>query len=204
MNLPEQFCYLHDVDPSIKYDIKYASANNLIGRPIIGYQQNVCIVTNALGKALAGLQAELISENLELFVFETYRPTQAGADMLQWALDSEQIGNKKDYYPNIEKSDLYRLGYLIEYSAHSRGSTVDVTLVDSRSGQSLDMGTRFDFMDVLSQPNNESIGEIAFAHRQMLQTLMIKHGFLEIDTECWHFTLQDEPFPETCFNFPIA
>jgi D-alanyl-D-alanine dipeptidase len=190
--------------PSIQFDIKYATVDNLVGRPLDGYQKNICIVTEALGHQLALIQQELALENLALFIFETYRPKRAGTDLKQWANDSDQLGNKADYFPNVDKADFYQQGYIIEHSAHTRGSTVDLTLIDRITGVAIDMGTSFDFMDKLSHPDNLQIGQKAFANRQYLRQLMQRHGFTGIDTEWWHFTLNDEPFPDTYFDFPVV
>ena len=203
MLIPGDFDYLDTIDPSIKYDIRYASHHNLVGRTIAGYEKNVCIVSQTLGQTLRNIQAELKIHGLELFVFETYRPQRASNDLQQWGLDPEDQLNKKDYYPNINKADFSALGYINERSSHTRGAAVDVTLIQSATQTALDMGTGFDFMDPLSHPDNTSIAEPAYHNRQQLQTIMREHGFKGLATEWWHFSLIDEPFPETYFDFVV-
>ncbi len=202
--LPEGFVYLRDVDASIAYDIKYATKDNLLGRVVAGYQANVCICTLALAEALARLQAHLRSQNLALLVFETYRPEMAGTDVFHWTQDLSAQSTKAEYYPNVAKEDFYDLGYVVRQSAHTRGSTVDLTLVDLQTEQALDMGTPFDFMDSASHPADLTVSAQVYSNRQFLQQVMQEHGFNGIETEWWHFTLANEPFPENYFTFPVA
>lgn len=202
--LPEGFVYLETIDPSIHCDIKYATTDNMLGRVIEGYQANVCICTLALAQVLSSLQASLRQQKLALFIFETYRPQQASTDIAHWTQDLTAQTTKANYYPNIAKEDFYDLGYVVRESAHTRGSTVDLTLIELPAQQCLDMGTPFDFMDVLSHPTSLGVSAQAYANRQFLQQVMREFGFVGIDTEWWHFTLESEPFPETYFNFPVA
>lgn len=197
------FDYLANIDPSIQYDIRYATSNNLVGRKIAGYEKNVCIVSIALGEALKRLQADLKLQNLELFVYETYRPQRASDDLQQWGLDAKRQENKQLYYPNVNKAEFNALGYVNQHSPHTRGAAVDLTLLRNDNGQALEMGTRFDFMDPLSHPSCTDINDTAYANRQFLQQLMSKHGFHGLKTEWWHFNLLDEPFPERYFDFLV-
>ena len=203
MNLPKGFVYLDQVDCSIKFDIKYATADNFIGRPLAGYQANVCIVTQALAEVLSQIQAHIKKQNLELMIYEAYRPQQASEDILRWCQDLSGQANKAIYYPNVDKNELHRQQYIMQYSAHTRGSTVDLTLLDRTTGMSLDMGTRFDFFGELSHPDNKNIASAAYTYRQYLRTLMTQYGFSGIPTEWWHFTLDKEPFIDLSFDFPV-
>lgn len=202
--LPKNFVYLHDVTNEIAYDIKYASDDNLIGRPVRGYLANVCVLTSTLADKLITIQRQLAKDKLALYLYETYRPTQASEDISQWMIQVNDQKNKADYYPNIDKADFNDLGYIMPTSAHSRGSTVDLTLVDSDTLEPLDMGTRFDFMDPLSHPACQLVSDTAFGNRQLLRRIMYQHGFIGIETEWWHFTLLNEPYSDTYFNFPVV
>jgi D-alanyl-D-alanine dipeptidase len=203
MSLPEGFVYLHDYDSSIKFDIRYATHNNFVGRPLAGYAANVCIVSLVLAKVLSQLQVHLKAENVELMIYETYRPQQASEDIVRWCQDLLDQKNKVKYYPDVDKRNFHRQQYVMHRSAHTRGSTVDLTLLDRETGEVLDMGTRFDFFGLLSHPDNNDIAALAYENRQYLRNLMQQYGFTGIDTEWWHFTLDNEPFLDTYFDFLV-
>lgn len=212
--MPKGFVRLEDVSPGILKDLKYSTSNNIVGRPLRGYEANASIwLTEQAAKSLDQIQVYLQSyrfvpprkgQSLSLLVYDAYRPQMASDDFFKWAHDSD-MSTKGDYYPNIEKSDFFKLGYIAQRSSHSRGSTCDVTLVDTRDrvNRSLDMGTEFDFMDRLSWPTCEDVSEEIYENRQCLQKLMTSFGWQGIEQEWWHFTLQDEPFMNTYFNFPV-
>lgn len=202
--LPADFVYLHQVDSSIKQHIVYATDDNIIGQPLHGYKKQVCILTKQAAQALSSIQKELKEKHhYELFIFDCYRPTQAVDHFKTWSLDVSDQKNKTLYYPNIDKKDFFKLGYVAEKSNHSCGSTVDLTIIDSNTGKELDMGTRFDFMDPLSHPNNRDITPAQYDNRQLLKQIMKKYNFVGIETEWWHFTLQHEPYPQQYFNFVV-
>lgn len=201
--LPAGFAYLENFDSHIQYDIRYATDNNLVGRKLDGYKSNVCIVSTPLGQALKNIQSELQQQGLEIFVFETYRPQRASDDLQQWGLEKNEQHNKTDYYPNIDKTNFGALGYINQRSSHTRGAAVDLTIINSSTNKALEMGTRFDFMDPLSHPDNTDITKVAFKNRQFLQVLMKQHGFESLATEWWHFKLADEPFSECYFDFVV-
>lgn len=200
---PNEFVYLKKMNPTIQEEVRYYSANNFIGRPIQGYQKPVCILTKSAAMALLNVQSELKEKHLGLKVFDCYRPQMAVDDFSQWAHDPEDQKMKNAYYPHINKADLFKLNYLAFRSGHTRGSTVDLTIIDLHTNEPLDMGTPFDFMDPLSHPSCRLITSEQFKNRMLLQTLMIKFGFLPLKTEWWHFTLKNEPYPNTYFNFPV-
>lgn len=202
--LPNGFCYLDEVSPNILIDIKYATNDNFIGKKLPGYEAGCCIVTIAAAQALALMQAELEQQELGILVYDTYRPLRTVAFFYEWALDITDQKNKKEYYPNVNKKDFFALSYLGFPSSHCRGSTVDLTLVQLPTMQPLDMGTPFDFLDPLSHPSNTTVTEKQFQNRQLLQNTMKKYGFRGIETEWWHFTLIEEPFPDCYFDFPIV
>jgi D-alanyl-D-alanine dipeptidase len=153
------------------------------------------------------VQQELNQEGMGLKVFDGYRPQRSVNEFVRWSQDKQDQKMKAQFYPNVNKADFFKLRYVAEQSGHTRGSTVDLTIIDLKTHQELDMGTHFDFMDELSHPFNPAVGEIPYKNRQRLNQIMNQYGFIALtheDTEWWHFTLQNEPFTETYFNFPVV
>lgn len=207
MALPAGFVYLKEVDFSIIQDVKYFTDDNFIGRPIKGYEAAECILTQEAAQALSKLQQQLLSQHLSLKVYDCYRPQTAINDFIAWSKDASDQKMKKEYYPNVNKADFFKLGYIAENSGHTRGSTVDLTMIDLKTNKELDMGTHFDYMDELSHPFNRSVTSKQYQNRQLLNQAMTEYGFGSLtqhDIEWWHFTLKNEPFPDTYFNFPVA
>ena len=207
MALPAGFVYLKEVDSSIIQDVKYFTDNNFIGRPIKGYEAAECILTREAAHALSQLQQQLLSQNLSLKIYDGYRPQTAVDDFIAWSKDASDQKMKKDYYPNVNKADFFTLGYIAEKSTHTRGSTVDLTLVHLSANDKpveMAMGTHFDFMDELSHPLNSNIGEKEKNNRLFLRSIMQQAGFEPYDKEWWHFTFKNDPYPDTYFNFPVA
>lgn len=203
MALPEGFVYLKDVEPSIQQDLKYLSDDNFLGRPVKGYIEPKCILTVEAANALKQIQAELKPQGLGLKVFDCYRPQTAVNDFITWSEDASDQKMKARYYPHIDKKDFFTLGYAGKKSSHTRGSTADLTIIRLDDNSELDMGTVFDFMDPLSHPNNKDVSKTAYENRMKLADLMIKNGFDPYPLEWWHFTLVNEPFPDTYFDFLI-
>lgn len=204
--LPKKFVHLKDIDASIMQDIKYFTKDNFVGRPIDGYEVDSCVLTDAAAHALMTLQLKLIPQSLSLKVFDGYRPQRAVDHFIKWSKDPADQLMKSEYYPRVNKADLFKLDYLAEKSSHSSGSTVDLTLVqlfDDRPPCELDMGTQFDFLDELSHPFSDDVTPEVKQNRLMLRQLMEEAGFIGIRTEWWHFTLKDEPFPDTYFDFVV-
>lgn len=197
--IPNGFCSLDD----IPFDIRYATHNNFMGRPIAGYTANKCIVSNAVADALSLAQEKATVADYSLIVFEAYRPLKAVEDIVQWSLNTDSK-NKDRFYPDIDKSTLFDQGYIALRSTHTRGAAVDVTLVDPITKEELDMGTEFDFFGSTSHTLSEHVSPTAKNNRQLLLTIMESSGFINYDKEWWHFTLKDEPFPNTYFDFDIA
>jgi D-alanyl-D-alanine dipeptidase len=197
--LPNHFVYLQDIDPTIVQDIRYFSDNNFIGRLIKGYQKASCILTKHAALALSSVQKTLKQQHpqLTLVVYDCYRPQTAVDDFIAWSQDKSDHKMKAKYYPNVDKADFFTLGYVAAKSAHTRGSTVDLSI------QSLDMGTHFDFMDPRSHHGSTDITEQQTYNRLILKHLMEKNGFKPYHTEWWHYTLINEPYPDTYFNFPV-
>ncbi len=196
--LPANFVYLSDVGPGIKQDIRYYSTHNFIGKRIAGYQAPRCILTRDTAMALAAIQKILKKRSLSLLVYDCYRPQSAVDNFVAWSKNPLDQKNKMAYYPHIDKPDLFKEGYIASRSGHTRGSTVDLTIV------TLNMGTHFDFLDPLSNPLSPHVTGKPKQNRMLLRKLMLQHGFVPLTTEWWHFTLKDETYPDTYFDFPVA
>lgn len=224
--LPPGFVYLSDVAPSILQDIRYAGYHNFVGKPVDGYGAPACILTRQAADALAKVQAAFEDANLTLRVYDCYRPERAVAEFVAWQKNPD-LSTQAQFYPNVAKSQLFALGFLDARSAHSRGSTVDLTFerlparpsdsfapgdplkscigpwVTRFHDGSIDMGTNFDCFDPLSHYDAYA-GNVADSHRKLLHDTMKRFGFKGTPSEWWHFTLVDEPYPKTYFDFPIA
>ncbi|MEQ1779898.1 MAG: M15 family metallopeptidase [Hyphomonadaceae bacterium] len=187
--------------PGLVVDMRYAGAINFVGRPIAGYEAPVCLLTRETVEVLAVVQTRLQDFGLGLKVYDCYRPKRAVADFVAWAKDVSDQKRKAEQYPNVDKTKLFELGYIAERSGHSRGSTLDLTLVDARTGAEVDMGSGYDLFDTISWPSDQRVSPSARANRMLLQTVMTTNGFKPLKGEWWHFTLKDEPYPETYFDF---
>lgn len=199
---PANFVYLRDVIPAIVEDVRYHSSDNFVGEPIPGYEAARLILTVEAASALQNVQQHLQPAGLGLKVFDAYRPRRAVNFFREWAQNPQDIRQRAVYYPNLDKSALFAGGYLVEFSSHSRGSTVDLTIIDE-AGNELDMGTCFDFFDRKSWTVSPQVSPQQRANRMLLRTAMQLHGFMPLDEEWWHFTLRNEPYPQTWFDFPV-
>ncbi len=218
---------LKDIDPTIIQEIRYATPHNFVGRPIKGYSAPHCLLTREAALALSKVQSELKSKSLTLKVYDCYRPQRAVDDFVAWAKDLSDVKMKREFYPKVNKSELFKDGYIAEKSGHSRGSTVDLTIVpfpppseaNYKEGQklkpctfvqgsrfadgSVDMGTGYDCFDPLAHTENPSISATQKWNRHLLKSTMEKYGFKNLDEEWWHFTLKNEPFPDRYFDIEI-
>ncbi len=201
--LPPGFVYAKEVIPKLRTDLRYYSSNNFIGEPINGYIKPKCILTKEAAEALKKVQEEFERLGFGLLIFDAYRPQTAVNHFVRWSKDSTDTKMKKQFYPNINKKDLFEEGYISSKSGHSRGSTIDVTIVSLRTGHILDLGGSYDFFDKRSSINYKNITKNQRAIRLMLQRRMIKHGFKPYEKEWWHFTLAKEPYPNKYFDFPV-
>jgi zinc D-Ala-D-Ala dipeptidase len=186
-------------------DMRYFGEDNFVGTRIDGYEAPRCLLTRQAAAALARVQRDLASEGFGLKVFDCYRPTRAVMHFVRWARDIKDLKRKADFYPSVDKRDLFRLGYIAPRSGHSRGSTVDLTLVRRGPGGAaeVDMGTRFDFFGPQSWPSSRAVSAEAQANRRILSAAMRRGGFVPYDREWWHFTLRGEPYPGSYFNFVV-
>lgn len=201
--LPKGFVYVDKVIPDIHIELRYYTTYNFVGEVINGYMANKLILTKEAADALKLVQDELEQQNLCLKVYDGYRPQRAVNHFMVWAKDLNDTINKHIFYPNVYKKDLFKDGYIASHSGHSKGSTLDLTIIDGNTGEPLDMGSPYDFFGHQSWVNYDGITETQKANRQLLQTVMLKHGFRNYSKEWWHFTLKNEPFPGTYFDFPI-
>lgn len=201
--LPDGFVDAAEVVPGLVVDMRYAGSDNFVGRPVDGYDAGRCLLSRPAAEALAAAQAELRASGLGLAVFDCYRPARAVAHFMRWAQDPAEWATKPDYYPELDKSELFSRGYIAERSGHSRGSTADLTIVALPGGEPLDMGTGFDLFSERSWPDDARQPPQVRANRLLLSSVMRRHGFRPYAHEWWHFTLEGEPWPDTYFDFPI-
>ena len=201
--LPNGFVYIHEVIPNIQYEIRYFSNNNFIGKPIDGYKDSIAILSVPAAEALINVQKELNKRGLGLKIYDAYRPQTAVKHFVRWAKDEKDTLMKKQYYPQVDKSQLFNLGYISSKSGHTRGSTLDLTIVDLASGVELDMGGPYDFFGELSHHAYENITDKQKANRLLFKDVMSRNSFRSYQYEWWHYTLRQEPYPETYFDFEV-
>ncbi|MFD4636706.1 M15 family metallopeptidase [Lentzea sp. NPDC058436] len=220
------FVVLSDVDPTIRHDIRYYTAHNFVGTRVDGYRAPLCILTRQAAKALRAVQREVLRTGHTLKVYDCYRPQRAVDHFVRWARDLADQRMKAEFYPRVDKTRLFEDGYIAEKSGHSRGSTLDVTivklpprhqrpyvpgerLVDCAApnrfpDNTVDMATGYDCFDTLSHTDDPRVTGEARDNRQLLKSAMARAGFRNLPEEWWHFTLNAEPFPDTYFDFPVT
>lgn len=203
LNDTSDFVLLSDYVPSVVQEIRYFSTYNFIGDRIDGYEQPVAIITKETARALKAVSNEMNVKGYRLKIFDAYRPATAVKHFVLWGIEDLDQRMKPFFYPDLEKTELFERGYIASKSSHSRGSTVDLTLLDMATGKEIDMGSPFDFFNEISHPDYKGITEEQYDNRMLLQKVMMKYGFVPIDCEWWHFTLADEPYPDTFFEFPV-
>lgn len=202
-SLPKGFVYLDEVIPDIVLEVRYAGENNFLGTTVTGYRGEKVILTSQAARALKKVQQELKTKGFCLKVFDGYRPQRAVNHFISWAKISGDTIKKQEFYPDVNKKDLFNLGYISSRSGHSRGSTVDLTIIDANSGEELDMGGAYDFFGELSHHDFKNISDDQKNNRLLLKNIMMKHGFRPYTQEWWHYTFQPEPFPDTYFDFVV-
>ena len=198
------FVMISDAVPDAILEVRYYSTYNFVGDRIDGYEAPVALLTREAAGALREVSDELAKQGYRLKIYDAYRPQSAVDHFQRWAADWEDVRMKEYFYPDLDKSLLFSQGYISAKSGHSRGSTVDLTLFDMAAGKELDMGGTFDYFGNRSHPNYAGLTEEQAANRALLRDAMLSHGFKGINTEWWHFTLKDEPYPNTYFDFPVA
>lgn len=202
-NDSSDFVVISDVVPDVILEIRYYSTYNFVGDRIDGYEQPTALLTKEAASALKDVSDDVKSQGYRLKIYDAYRPQKAVNHFEKWAKDVDDTRMKDYFYPELDKSVLFEQGYIANHSGHSRGSTVDLTLFDEKTGKELDMGGTFDYFGELSHPDYKNITKEQYDNRMILRQAMTNHGFEPLDEEWWHFTLKDEPYPDTYFTFPV-
>ena len=197
------FVLLTDAVPDAILEIRYYGTYNFVGTRIDGYEAPIAMLTKKAAKALKAVSDDVMAQGYRLKIYDAYRPQKAVDHFVRWAADVADTTMKYCFYPNLDKSVLFEQDYIMAKSGHTRGSTVDLTLFDMATGKELDMGGTFDWFGEESHPDYRGITDEQYAHRMILRTAMLSHGFKPLDSEWWHFTLADEPYPDTYFTFPL-
>jgi D-alanyl-D-alanine dipeptidase len=202
--MKDDFVFVDEVVPGIRWDAKYATWDNFIGKPVDGYVANRIVGTKALCAALESVQEKAASYGFGLLLWDGYRPQRAVDCFLRWSQQPEDGRTKLRHYPNISRAEMFDKGYVSAKSGHSRGSTVDLTIYHLATGELAPMGGDHDLMDPISHHGATGITQVEARNRQYLCAVMEACGFSSYDCEWWHYTLKDEPFPDDYFDFPIA
>jgi len=198
------FVLLSESVPSIVQEIRYFSTYNFIGDRIAGYEEPIALLSREAARALRSVADELLVMGYRLKVFDAYRPVSAVRHFMLWGIEDQDLRMKPFFYPELAKHELFEQGFIAKQSSHSRGSAIDLTLLDMRTGKEVDMGGPFDFFGAISFPSCRDITDEQYENRMLLQGAMRRGGFVPLDCEWWHFTLADEPYPDTYFTFPVA
>ena len=200
---PKDFVHISEAVPDAILEIRYFGTYNFVGTRIDGYLAPTALLTRQAADSLRKVSDEVMGMGYRLKIYDAYRP-QCGVDhFVRWAADLADTSMRRYFYPDVDKSLLFEQEYIMEKSGHTRGSTVDLTLFDMNSEKEVDMGGTFDWFGKESHPDYRGITEEQFANRMILREAMLRHGFKPLDSEWWHFTLKDEPFPDTYFTFPV-
>ena len=198
-----RFALLSDYVPGIVQEIRYFSTYNFVGERIDSYEEPCALLTVDAARALKAVANRANVMGYRLKIFDAYRPANAVRHFVLWGLEDLDQRMKPFFYPTLEKQELFSRGYIASQSSHSRGSTVDLTLLDMQSGKEVDMGSPFDFFSEVSHPDHRGVTDEQYANRMIIREAMLRHGFKPIDSEWWHFTLSEEPYPDTYFTFPV-
>lgn len=198
------FVLLSDYVPGIVQEIRYYSTFNFVGDRVDGYEAPCALLTIEAARAVKAISNQANVMGYRLKVFDAYRPACAVRHFVLWGIEDLDQRMKTFFYPELEKQDLFKEGYIASQSSHSRGSTIDLTLLDMSTGMELDMGSPFDYFGEISHPDYRGITDVQYSNRMVLRNLMVENGFEPIDCEWWHFTLKDEPYPDTYFEFPVT
>lgn len=202
-HLPQGFVYLDEVIPSAHFEIRYYGDNNFVGKRIDGYKAPLAIFSRTAATALQAVSEDLERKGYLLKIYDAYRPQTAVNHFVRWSQQASDLKMKQQYYPLLDKRNLFKLGFIAKKSGHSRGSTVDLTMVHKDTGAEVDMGSPFDFFGDISYYDTSLINQTQKANRVILKEAMVKQGFKPYSKEWWHFTLIKEPYPKQLFNFTV-
>ena len=201
---PSGFVLLSDYVPGIIQEIRYFSTYNFIGDRVDGYEEPCALMTLEAARALKRVSGEVNAQGFRLKVFDAYRPAGAVKHFMLWGIDDLDLRMKPYFYPELEKQELFKQGYIASQSSHSRGSAVDLTLLDMATGREVDMGSPFDLFSELSHPDSKAVTAEQYENRMFLRNAMLRNGFKPLSCEWWHFSLADEPYPDVYFEFPVS
>lgn len=198
------FVNIKDVIPEAQIEIRYATTHNFVGDVINGYEEPIAIMTKEAAAALMGANNDLKEQGYTIKIYDAYRPQTAVDHFVSWSYDYDDQRMKSEFYPETDKSSLIGNAYIAAKSGHSHGSTIDLTLVDLNTGEEVDMGGPFDYFGTLSHPDYSGISSEQYENRMTLRNAMINNGFSPLSTEWWHFSLNNDPYPGTYFDFPVS
>jgi len=201
--IPPDFGYTTDFLPLVILEIRYAGNHNFTGNPVEGYENPKAILSNSALIQLKKAYHHFLKAGYTFKIFDAYRPQTAVHHFIAWARKEEDTIAKKEFYPDIDKRNLFKLGYISNRSGHSRGSTIDLTLIHLKTGEEVDMGSSYDFFGEISHHHTQNITEEQKQNRVLFKQGMRKFGFIAYPKEWWHYTLYNEPFPDTYFDFPV-
>jgi D-alanyl-D-alanine dipeptidase len=202
-DLPKGFVYIDDIIPSAQYDIRYYGEHNFVGTGIDGYKAPFAIMSREGAVALKKVSDALDKKGYTLMIYDAYRPQKAVNHFIAWSKDAKDVKTKEEFYPKLNKRNLFKLGYISSKSGHSRGSTIDLTLIHQSSGELVDMGGPYDFFGDISHHGTKLITKQQTSNRNLLKNMMVKYGFKAYSKEWWHYTLAKEPYPKTYYNFDV-
>jgi len=203
-SMTDDFVFADSLIPGIRWDAKYATWENFTGKPVDGYLANRIVGTKALCTALGRAQDQAAALGFGLLLWDGYRPQRAVDCFLRWSQQPEDGRTKSRHYPNIDRAEMFERGYVAAKSGHSRGSTVDLTIYDLATSELVPMGGDHDLMDIVSHHGAQGITPVETRNRQSLRSIMETCGFSAYECEWWHYTLDNEPYPDTYFDFPIT
>lgn len=202
-SIPSDFVYVKDIIPNVSLEMRYFGSHNFTGRPIWGYEKPVAILTKRAAFALQQVENHLNKKGLGLKIFDAYRPQRAVDNFKSWSLKTGDTIAKREFYPHLDKKNLFKLGFIASKSGHSRGSTVDLTIIRLKDKKEIDMGGPFDFFGAVSHHQYANLTAQQKENRKILKEAMAKFGFKAYDKEWWHYTLQNEPYRKTYFDFIV-